>query len=76
MSCRKTDSAIPLQLGGLGFLHYNMTVEQQVAHVQAVKEHMLGFVINPPILAPTSSAAELQALKASPSHISHMVLVH
>ncbi|MCB1135175.1 MAG: IMP dehydrogenase, partial [Chlamydiia bacterium] len=39
-------TALALQ-GGLGFIHYNMTPEQQLEHVKRVKRFKNGFVIDP-----------------------------
>jgi hypothetical protein len=50
-------------MGGLGFLHYNMKVEEQVAQAQRVKQHVPGFVTRPATLAPHSTIADFEALK-------------
>ena len=34
-------------VGGAGFLHYNMTLEDQLANLKAVKAHRLGYVTRP-----------------------------
>lgn len=36
-------------VGGAGFLHYNMTQDEQVANVKAVKAHRLGYVTRPEV---------------------------
>ena len=40
-----------VQLGGIGFVHYNMPLEQQVQTVQKVKQQAVGFVANPIVLS-------------------------
>ncbi|HEX8384394.1 MAG TPA: IMP dehydrogenase [Sphingomonas sp.] len=50
------------QLGGIGVLHRNLTVEQQVAAVRQVKRFESGMVVNPITIAPTATLAEAQAL--------------
>jgi len=37
-------------LGGMGFVHYNNTVEAQCAHVRKIKEHLPGMVVTPMVL--------------------------
>lgn len=53
-----------MQLGGMGFLHYNMRTEEQVAQAKRVKRHVPGFVTTPATLAPQSTIADFEALKA------------
>lgn len=50
-------------MGGLGFLHYNMKVEEQVAQAQRVKQHVPGFVTRPATLAPHSTIADFESAK-------------
>jgi len=45
-------------------LHRNMTVEEQVAAVRAVKRYESGMVVNPITIAPEATLAEAQALMA------------
>ncbi|KAK9916018.1 hypothetical protein WJX75_007361 [Coccomyxa subellipsoidea] len=52
-------------MGGLGFLHYNMKLEEQVAQAQRVKRHVPGFVMTPTVLRESNTIADLEALKAS-----------
>lgn len=40
-----------VQLGGIGFVHYNLPLEQQVQTVQRVKQQAIGFVANPVVLS-------------------------
>ena len=50
------------QMGGIGVLHRNLTVEEQVAAVRQVKRFESGMVVNPITIAPTATLAEAQAL--------------
>ena len=50
-------------MGGLGFLHYNMTTEEQVQQAKRVKQHVPGFVTRPAILGPQSTIADFEGLK-------------
>lgn len=52
-----------MQMGGLGFLHYNMKLEEQVAQAQRVKRHVPGFVMTPTVLRESNTIADLEALK-------------
>lgn len=59
----EADMAIVMaQLGGIGVLHRNLTVEEQVAAVRAVKRFESGMVVNPITItadAPLSAARSL-----------------
>lgn len=46
------------QLGGLGVLHRNMTVEEQAAAVRAVKRFESGMVVDPITIGPDATLAE------------------
>ncbi|WP_397593202.1 IMP dehydrogenase [Sphingorhabdus sp.] len=50
------------QLGGIGVLHRNLSIEEQVAAVRQVKRYESGMVVNPITIAPTATLAEAQAL--------------
>ncbi|WP_242146305.1 MULTISPECIES: IMP dehydrogenase [unclassified Sphingomonas] len=59
----EADMAIVMaQLGGIGVLHRNLTVEDQVAAVRAVKRFESGMVVNPITIAPSATLAEAQAI--------------
>ena len=61
----EADMAIVMaQMGGMGVLHRNLTVEEQVAAVRQVKRFESGMVVNPITIAPTATLAEAQALMA------------
>ncbi|TKD50876.1 IMP dehydrogenase [Sphingomonas baiyangensis] len=59
----EADMAIAMaQLGGIGVLHRNLTVEEQVAAVRQVKRFESGMVVNPITIAPDAPLAEARAL--------------
>jgi len=61
----EADMAIVMaQLGGLGVLHRNLTVEEQVAAVRQVKRFESGMVVNPITITPQATLAEAQAMMA------------
>src|ERR1044072_2335458 len=50
------------ELGGIGVLHRNLTVEQQVEAVRAVKRFESGMVVNPITIGPDASRGQAQAV--------------
>jgi IMP dehydrogenase len=52
------------QLGGIGVLHRNLTVEEQVAAVRQVKRFESGMVVNPITIRPDATLGDAQALMA------------
>jgi IMP dehydrogenase len=59
----EADMAIVMaQLGGIGVLHRNLTVEEQAAAVRAVKRFESGMVVNPITIAPDATLGEAQAI--------------
>jgi IMP dehydrogenase len=61
----EADMAIVMaQLGGLGVLHRNLTVEEQAAAVRTVKRFESGMVVNPITIEPQATLAQAQALMA------------
>ncbi|MGF7147555.1 IMP dehydrogenase [Sphingomonas zeicaulis] len=59
----EADMAIVMaQLGGIGVLHRNLTVEEQAAAVRQVKRFESGMVVNPITIEPSQTLAEAQAL--------------
>lgn len=52
------------QMGGLGVLHRNLTLDEQVAAVRAVKRFESGMVVDPITIRPDAPLAEAQALMA------------
>ncbi len=61
----EADMAIVMaQLGGIGVLHRNLTVEEQAAAVRAVKRFESGMVVNPITITPNATLADAKALMA------------
>jgi IMP dehydrogenase len=59
----ESDMAIVMaQMGGIGVLHRNLSVEEQVAAVRQVKRFESGMVVNPITIAPTAPLRDAQAL--------------
>jgi len=59
----EADMAIIMaQLGGIGVLHRNLTVEEQCAAVRRVKRFESGMVVNPITITPDATLGEAQAL--------------
>ena len=52
-----------VQMGGIGFVHYNMTIKEQVQHVIRAKQHQAGLSALPEVLAQESTVADILALK-------------
>lgn len=50
------------QVGGIGIIHKNMTVEDQAAHVRRVKKFESGVVKDPITVSPTTTVRELLRL--------------
>lgn len=61
----EADMAIVMaQLGGIGVLHRNLTVEEQCDAVRQVKRFESGMVVNPITITPDATLAQAQALMA------------
>ena len=61
----EADMAIVMaQLGGLGVLHRNLSIEEQAAAVRAVKRFESGMVVNPITMRPEQTLAEALELMA------------
>jgi IMP dehydrogenase len=59
----EADMAIVMaQLGGIGVLHRNMEIDEQVAAVRQVKRFESGMVVNPITINPRATLAEARAL--------------
>ncbi|HEY6813959.1 MAG TPA: IMP dehydrogenase [Croceibacterium sp.] len=50
------------QLGGIGVLHRNLTIEEQCDAVRAVKRFESGMVVNPITIGPDATLGEAQAI--------------
>ena len=61
----EADMAIVMaQLGGLGVLHRNLSIDEQAAAVRQVKRFESGMVVNPITITPDQTLAEAQELMA------------
>jgi IMP dehydrogenase len=49
--------------GGLGVIHYNMTIEEQANEVKLVKKYKNGFITNPSCLSPENIIEDVIKLK-------------
>jgi IMP dehydrogenase len=62
----EADMAIVMaQLGGIGVLHRNLNIAQQVAAVRLVKRFESGMVVNPITIAPDATLADAKAIMAA-----------
>lgn len=62
----EADMAIVMaQLGGIGVLHRNLEIADQVAAVRLVKRFESGMVVNPITIAPDATLAEAKAIMAA-----------
>uniref|UniRef100_A0A7S3K1W9 Inosine-5'-monophosphate dehydrogenase n=1 Tax=Aureoumbra lagunensis TaxID=44058 RepID=A0A7S3K1W9_9STRA len=59
--------AMALQ-GGLGIIHYNMTIEEQVTEIKKVKKFKNGFINEPKVLSPSHTLADVDQVKKSSGH--------
>ncbi|WP_422344040.1 IMP dehydrogenase [Parasphingorhabdus sp.] len=58
----ESDMAIVMaQMGGIGVLHRNLTLKQQIAAVRQVKRFESGMVVNPITIAPDATLADAEA---------------
>ena len=62
----EADMAIVMaQMGGIGVLHRNLSIEEQCAAVRQVKRFESGMVVNPITISPDATLGEAQALMAA-----------
>ncbi len=50
--------------GGIGFIHRNLTIEDQAAHVEQVKRSESGMIANPVTLPPTATLRDAETIMA------------
>jgi IMP dehydrogenase len=53
------------QLGGIGVIHKNLTIEEQAAQVRRVKKYESGMVVNPLTIFPDQTLAEARAMQSN-----------
>jgi len=49
--------------GGIGIIHYNNTIEEQVKHVKLAKRFENGFITAPVVLGPDNTIADIDKIK-------------
>jgi IMP dehydrogenase len=50
-------------LGGIGIIHYNNKIEEQVQQVEKVKRFENGFITNPVVLGPFNRISDIETIK-------------
>ena len=61
-----TESGMAIMMalhGGIGVVHYNMTVEEQCSEVHKVKKYRNGFITDPLCLAPDATVDDVKSVK-------------
>jgi len=51
------------EVGGMGCIHYNNTIEEQVEHVATAKKHTPGFVVHPAVMKPDNTVLDVMEMK-------------
>ncbi len=50
-------------LGGIGIIHYNNTITEQVEEVRKVKRYENGFIMDPMVLSPSHTISDIDRIK-------------
>ena len=59
----ESDMAIAIaREGGIGFIHKNMSIEEQAAEVEVVKRYENGMIANPITLTPDNTLMDMEAI--------------
>lgn len=64
---RHTRRVTFVQLGGMGFIHYNCTLAEQAAAVEVVKSHQPGCAPSVRTVAPDATVADVVSVRHPPS---------
>ncbi|WWO98783.1 MAG: IMP dehydrogenase [Candidatus Dasytiphilus stammeri] len=64
------------QEGGIGFIHKNLSIEQQVEEVRKVKTHETGIIIDPQTVLPTTMLWEVKELTKRNGFAGYPVVNH
>lgn len=60
----ESDMAIQLALqGGIGIIHCNNSIDEQIEHVKRVKRYSNGFIMDPMVISPSTTIKELKQLQ-------------
>ena len=60
----ETNMAIAMALqGGIGIIHYNCSIEEQVNMIKAVKRYENGFITNPIVIGPDDTIQDVLKIK-------------
>jgi hypothetical protein len=50
-------------MGGIGIIHYNCSIEEQVSMVRSVKRYKNGFITDPVVMSIDATVADIRAIK-------------